>query len=71
MPLILDLKQNALFKQGVEEGLAKGQKKGIEKKTKLTAIKMLEKRMPVDEIAELLDVEVDYIVSIQKELNRE
>ncbi len=74
MPLILDLEQNALFKRGLEKGLKKGQEKGVikglEKKTKLIAIKMLQNNMSIAEIVELLDVEADYIIAVQKELNQ-
>ncbi len=66
MPLILDLEQNALFKRGLERGLVK-----VLEKQRKAVINMLHRNMPITEIAAILEVEDDYIVAIQKELNGE
>lgn len=62
MPILLDLEQNALFKRGLEKGL---------KKQKRAVINMLQRNIPIAEIAAILEVEIDYVIAIQKELNQQ
>ena len=60
MPILIDIKESAFYKRGAEEGL--------EKKTRIACINMLKKGMPIKDIAEILEVSIDYIIQIQNEL---
>jgi len=60
------------FNDGMEKGIAKGEKigmeKGMEKKAKITAVKLIKKGMTNEEIAEITDLTIAEIELIRKEL---
>lgn len=61
MPITIDLRDHALYKLGAEESAMQ---------TKRTAIvNMLKKGMPIKDIAEILEVSIDYIIQIQNKLH--
>jgi len=64
MPILIDIKESAFYKRGAEEGL----EKGLEKKARIACINMLKKGMPIKDIAEILEVSIDYVIQIQNEL---
>jgi predicted transposase YdaD len=75
MPVIYDLTKDIRFKEGVEvgeeRGEARGEERGELKKARNTAIRMLkQEEFSIVKIAELLDVPLDFVVQIQKELQR-
>jgi predicted transposase/invertase (TIGR01784 family) len=79
MPVIYDLTKDIRFKEGVEvgeergeaRGEARGQALGALNKARNTAIRMLkQEEFSIVKIAELLDVPLDFVVQIQKELQR-
>ena len=59
------------IKTGIEQGIEKGIERGIEKE-KVTVIKkaLLKKKLNIEEIADLADVSIDFVLSIQSELDR-
>ena len=67
MPLIYDVEDHALFKRGLKKGREELEKE-LEKKTKLTAIEMLKDNIPLDKIAKYLNVSIDYILNVKKEI---
>ncbi len=60
MPIIYDLTKDIRFKEGVE--------KGEDKKARASAIRMLNQGVLIKNIAEYLDVSIDFVLNIQKEL---
>ena len=54
-----DITKDGLYKEGIEQG-------------KITVVKkaLLKKKLSLEEIADLVDVSVDFILSIQSDLNR-
>jgi hypothetical protein len=68
MPIIYDLTKDIRFKEGLEKGLEKVEAKvNLEKRA--SAIRMLKlNTLSVVVIAEILDVPLDFILKIQKEL---
>jgi hypothetical protein len=73
MPVIYDLTRDIRFKEGVEVGLERGEKRGQKlgelAQARLTAIRMLnQEEFSIVKIAELLDVPLNFVVQIQKEL---
>ena len=71
MPIIYDLTKDIRFKEGVEAGEEKGIEKGELKKARLTAIRLLKRgTLSAIAIAEDLDEPLDFVLKIQKELDR-
>ena len=70
MPLIYDIEDHALFKRGFKKGFEQGIQQVIEEKRKGWTINMLRKNMSIEDITDILEVDIDYIVTIQKELNQ-
>ncbi len=62
MPITIDLRDHALYKLGAEEG--------VEKKTRTAIINMLKKGMPINDIAEIMEVSIDDVIEIQNELTQ-
>jgi hypothetical protein len=60
MPIIYDLRKDIRFKEGREEGLTE--------KARTSAIRMLRDGVSNKKIAEFLDIPLDFILQIQKEL---
>jgi predicted transposase YdaD len=72
MGVLYDIAQDYLYQQGIEKGIEKGVEKGVEKEKKITIIKMLkDKSLPIEKIADLMDVNIDYILQIQQEIAKE
>lgn len=77
MAFTYDMKTDIRFKQGIEvgkkEGKAEGKKEGLTegetRKATTAATKMLKtKRFTAQEIADFLDVQIDFVVAIQQKL---
>ena len=70
MPIIYDLRKDIRFKEGLEEGLEKGlEKVNLEKRA--SAIRMLKQStLPAITISEFLDMPLDFVLKIQKELEK-
>jgi len=63
MPITYDITTDGLYKQGIEQG--------IEQKEVLIVKKaLMKKKLTIEEIAELADVPIDFVLSIQAELNK-
>jgi len=63
MPITIDLTDHALFKRG--------EKSGFEKKTRIAVANMLERDMPIKDIAEILDISVNEVIAIKNELEQQ
>ncbi len=61
MPITIDLSDHALVKMGEELG--------IERKTRIGTINMIEKDIPIKDIAEIQEVSIDYVIQIKNELH--
>lgn len=74
MPIIYDLRKDIRFKEGLEEGLEKGLEKGLKKvnlEKRASAIRMLKQStLPAITISEFLDMPLDFVLKIQKELDK-
>ncbi|GAB4492263.1 MAG: DUF4351 domain-containing protein [Raineya sp.] len=63
---------NEVREQGIQQGIEKGIQQGIEKGIQQGIKKALEKsKFSVNEIAEIFEVELDVVMKIQKELEKE
>jgi len=64
MPITYDIKTDRLYNKGIEQG--------IEQKKHQVILKALKKKkLTVEEIAELADASIDYVISVQAELGTE
>lgn len=62
MPITYDIETDYLYKQGIE--------RGVEQNKHLTVKKaLLKKKLTIEEIAELMEVSIDFVLSVQSELN--
>ena len=67
MPVFYDLSKDIRFKEGLEMGREKGELK----KARLIAIRMLKRGLlPIEEIAEMIDMPLSFVLKIQKELEK-
>ena len=62
MPVFIDITQNALYKRGGRETLAEH--------NRLSIIRMLERDMPIKDIAEIIDVSIDDVIAIKNEMDK-
>ena len=71
MPVIYDLRKDIRFKEGVEAGEEKGIEKGKLRKAHLITIRLLKRGvLSAAIIAEDLDVPLDFVLKIQKKLEK-
>ena len=79
MPITYDIKTDGLYNEGIqkgreegrEEGLQKGIQKGRENNRFQIISKALSQRvLTIEQIAEIAEVSIDYVLSIQSELER-
>ena len=71
MPVIYDLRKDIRFKEGKEEGLEEGLEKGELRKARLATIRLLKRgNSSAVAIAEDLDVPLDFVLKIQKKLEK-
>ena len=66
MPITYDITTDGLYKEGIEQGIEQGIERGIEQ-GKINVIKkaLFNKKLTIEEIADLADVSVDFVLSIQ------
>jgi hypothetical protein len=69
MSIHYDITKDLRFQQGIELGVEQGVNLGDELRLKAGIDKMLEKRFPLVEIAELLDTTIDRIIEIMNKYN--
>ena len=75
MPITYDIKTDGLYNEGIREGIQKGREEGreegIEKNRFQIISKALSQRvLTIEQIAEIAGVSIDYVLSIQSELER-
>ena len=73
MPIIFDITKDSLYQEGLEQGLEKGLEQGLEKgsekKEREIIINALRKgTFTVDQIAEIVNVDIEVVLSIKDEL---
>ena len=67
MPLVYDMKKDVRFNQGIKEGIEKGIEKGVLLKDQRLVIHLLKKgTFSLETIADLADVDMDFVKNIQK-----
>ena len=64
MPITYDIETDYLYKQGIEQGIEQKEYSVVKKA-------LIKKKLTIEEIAELADVSIDFVLSIQSELNNE
>ena len=71
MPIVYDLRKDIRFKEGKEEGKVEGKVEGKEEQARFSTIGLLKRGIlsPV-EIAEIQDVSLDFVLKIQKNLQK-
>jgi len=68
MPITYDITKDGLYLEGIEKGIEKGRKEGILQEKREVIVKALQnKKLTIEEIAELADVSIDFVLSIQSE----
>ena len=79
MPITYDIKTDGLYNRGIKdgilEGIEKGREKGIEKGIEKNRFQIISKALSqrlltIEQIAEMADVSIDYVISVQSELER-
>ena len=71
MPITYDIKTDGLYNQGIMEGIQKGREKEREKNRFQMISKALSQRvLTIEQIAEIAEVSIDYVLSVQSELER-
>ena len=75
MPITYDIKTDGLYNEGIREGLREGIQKGIQKGREKNRFQMISKALSqriltIEQIAEIAEVSIDYVLSIQSELER-
>ena len=69
MPVFYDLRKDIRFKEGLKEGFEEGLEKGKLRKAHLITIRLLKRGvLSAAIIAEDMDVPLDFVLKIQKEL---
>jgi len=63
MPITYDIKTDRLFNKGIEQGIEQSRHSVVKKA-------LLNKKLTLKEIAELADVSIDYVISVQSEMNK-
>lgn len=71
MPITIDITQSEIYQEGLEKGLQKGKQSGIAegKKQAIEGFLKLGK-LSEQEIAEALNVSLDYVLEIEKNMNK-
>ena len=71
MPITYDIKTDGLYNQGIMEGIQKGREEEREKNRFQMISKALSQRvLTIEQIAEIAEVSIDYVLSVQSELER-
>lgn len=65
---VLELESDKLIQEGVKRGLMQGQTQGLEQGIAKNVRTLLHKGKTVEEVADLLDLTVEYVKKIQKEM---
>ena len=64
MPITYDITKDRLYNKGIEQGIEKNRFRMVSKALE-------QKKLSIEDIAELADTSVDYVLSVQSELNRQ
>ena len=65
---VLELESDKLIQEGVKRGLMQGRTQGLEQGIAKNVRTLLHKGKTVEEVADLLDLTVEYVKKIQKEM---
>ena len=71
MPITYDIKTDFLYKKGKAEGKAEGIEEGMERKSRIVVARGYEKGLSLEEIAELADMPVEWVIAVIREIETE
>ena len=64
MPITYDITEDSFYKEGLEKGLEKGEQRRLKK----LIFKGLQMGMDINQIAEMAEVDIDYVLKLKQEL---
>ena len=67
MPITYDIKTDGLYNQGIQEGREEGREKN---RFQIISKALLQRVLTIEQIAEIAEVSIDYVLSVQSELEK-